>query len=85
MVKKTEAKILANPDMNHEYLPTFGRPNFTKSVVELLLGKESAAIIENRAHGIQAISGTGALRLGADFLSSVLGFTRVYLSNPTWG
>lgn len=71
--------------MNHEYLPTNGQPIFTKTAVEFLLGKNSPAVIENRAHGIQALSGTGALRLGAEFLSRVLGFERVFLSNPSWG
>lgn len=71
--------------MNHKYLPSYGNQNFTKSAMELLLGKDSIAIKENRAHGIQSISGTGALRLGAEFLFNVLGHKTVYMSNPTWG
>lgn len=85
VVRKVEADILASPHMNHEYTPLYGLPNFTKAAVELLLGKDSPAVIENRAHGIQTISGAGALRLGAEFLSNVLGFKRVFMSNPTWG
>lgn len=71
--------------MNHEYVPSFGEPRFTKACVEFLLGKDSPAILENRAHGIQAISGSGALYLGGQFLSQVLGFKKIYLSNPSWG
>ena len=34
---------------------------------------------------LQALSGTGALRIGADFLHRILGRNTVYYSNPTWG
>ena len=33
----------------------------------------------------QALSGTGSLRIGADFLHRILGKNTVYYSNPTWG
>lgn len=85
VVKKTEAKLIASPQSNHEYILTCGEPSFTKASVEFLLGNDSPAILEGRAHGIQTISGSGALFMGAQFLSQVLGFKRVYLSNPTWG
>lgn len=85
MVKKTEAKLVTSPQMNHEYVPSFGEPRFTNACVNFLLGNDSPAILEKRAHGIQSISGTGALYLGAQFLSQALGLRTVYLSNPTWG
>ena len=34
---------------------------------------------------IQSLGGTGALRIGLDFLKSRLGLDVVYVSNPTWG
>lgn len=85
VVKKTEAKLLASPQNNHEYIPSPGEPRFTKACVEFLLGNDSPAILEGRAHGIQTISGSGALFMGAQFLCQVLNFKRVYLSNPSWG
>lgn len=85
VVKKTESSILASPQMNHEYLPSHGLPSFIKCAVEYLLGQKSEALIENRAHGIQTISGSGALYLGALFLNNVLKYKRIYLSDPTWG
>lgn len=84
-VKKTEAKLIASPQNNHEYIPSFGEPRFTKACVEFLLGNDSPAILEDRAHGIQTISGSGALYMGAQFLCQVLNFKRIYLSNPSWG
>lgn len=84
-VKKAETRLITSPQMNHEYLPSHGHPSFIKAAVEYLLGKDSPAILQNRAHGIQTISGSGALYLGALFLSHVLNHKRIYLSNPTWG
>ena len=34
---------------------------------------------------VQALGGTGALRVGLDFLRSRLGCDTVYVSTPTWG
>lgn len=84
-MKKTEAKLIASPQNNHEYIPSFGEPRFTKACVEFLLGHDSPAISEGRAHGIQAISGSGALYMGAQFVCQVLNFKRIYLSDPSWG
>lgn len=84
-MKKTEIQVAESENINHEYLPVTGLESFTKASVRLLLGEESAAVKENRAHGVQSLSGTGALRLGAEFLSQKLGRNVVYYSDPTWG
>lgn len=85
VVKKTEIKIAESLTINHEYLPVCGPDSFTKASVGLLLGEDSPAVKEGRAHGVQALSGTGALRLGAEFLVKKLGRSVVYYSDPTWG
>lgn len=54
-----------------------------KGAAELVLGKDSIALKEKRSAACQAISGTGALRLGAEFLS-LYRRGRVYISKPTW-
>jgi len=88
VVKKAE-KILAEQVeaevINHEYLPVLGLDSFSKAATSMLLGESSPALIEGRAFGVQSLSGTGALRLGADFLARMLGASTVYYSNPTWG
>ncbi len=38
-----------------------------------------------QADGVQAIGGTGALRVGFDFLRTRVGLTTLYVSSPTWG
>lgn len=85
VVKKTEIKIAESENINHEYLPVCGPDSFTKASVTLLLGEDSPAIKENRAHGVQSLSGTGALRLGAEILVHKMGRKVVYYSDPTWG
>jgi len=88
VVKKAE-KILAQrieeEVINHEYLPILGLESFSRSATSMLLGADSPAIKENRAFGIQALSGTGSLRVGAEFLNKILGRSVVYYSDPTWG
>lgn len=84
VVRKTAIKNAENPALNHEYHPVCGQDAFTKASVTLLLGEDSPAIKENRAVGAQSISGTGALRVGAEFLARKLNHSVVYFSNPTW-
>jgi len=83
VVRKATDILLADPESNHEYLPMGGLQNFVTAAVKLLLGEESIAIKEKRAVGVQALSGTGALRLAAEFLKKFYNKT-VYISDPTW-
>eukprot|EP00200_Dunaliella_tertiolecta_P004670 CAMPEP_0202353988 /NCGR_PEP_ID=MMETSP1126-20121109/9505_1 /ASSEMBLY_ACC=CAM_ASM_000457 /TAXON_ID=3047 /ORGANISM="Dunaliella tertiolecta, Strain CCMP1320" /LENGTH=428 /DNA_ID=CAMNT_0048946399 /DNA_START=70 /DNA_END=1356 /DNA_ORIENTATION=- len=84
VVKKAEQKIV-NSAGNKEYLPIDGLPEFKKATVDLLLGADHPAIKEGRVQALQALSGTGALRVGAGFLSRYMKGKSVYISNPTWG
>lgn len=71
--------------MNHEYAPIAGIASFTSKAAELILGADNPALKEKRVASIQSVSGTGALHLGALFLSKYFkGNRTVYLSNPTW-
>ncbi|XP_044751148.1 aspartate aminotransferase, cytoplasmic [Coccinella septempunctata] len=85
-VVRIAEKALANDDsLNKEYLPILGLESFSKAATLMLLGEESKALRENRAFGVQCLSGTGCLRVGAEFLHSQLGCTVFYYSKPTWG
>ncbi|KAM7356019.1 glutamate oxaloacetate transaminase 1 isoform 1-T2 [Cochliomyia hominivorax] len=84
VVRKTEIQIASDETINHEYLPVLGPEKFTKAATTLLLGEDSPALKENRAFGIQSLSGTGALRIGAEFLRHQLNRKVFYFSNPTW-
>lgn len=85
VVKKTEIQVAESDALDHEYLPVCGTDSFTNASVSLLLGSDSPALKENRAFGVQSLSGTGALRLGAEFLTLKLNRTVAYYSDPTWG
>lgn len=84
-VKEAERRILSDPSINKEYLPMRGLDSFNTLSRELLLTKSSPAVQQSRVASIQTISGTGSLRLGAEFLKSFFVTPAVYVSNPTWG
>lgn len=86
VVKKVEMELAEEmgKSLNHEYLGMTGIDTFTSAAVSMILGKDNPAIKEGRAIGVQGLSGTGSLRIGADFLARIAGFTHVYVSNPTW-
>ena len=84
VVRTVEQQIANDLTLNHEYLPVLGLPEFSNAAAKLVLGSDSPAIVNNLAFGVQALSGTGALRIGFDFLSRN-GYKNMYVSNPTWG
>ncbi|KAK6536609.1 Aspartate aminotransferase, cytoplasmic [Arthrobotrys megalospora] len=87
VVKKAEDRIRNDPAQNHEYLPIAGLASLTSAAAKLVFGSDSAAIQEKRVVSYQTISGTGAVHLGALFLSKFYprpNNQSVYLSKPTW-
>lgn len=48
------------------------------------LGNDSSAIKNGVAIGFQCVSGTGAIRVGADFLQQHLNCSVVFISDPSW-
>lgn len=84
VVRTIEQQIATDLTLNHEYLPILGLTEFTNSAVKLVLGQDSPAVVKNLSFGVQTISGTGALKVGLDFLSRN-GYSVFYASNPTWG
>lgn len=84
VVRKAEAEIASDDTLNHEYLGQLGHELFALSATKMLLGNDNNVFKQNRAFGIQCLSGTGALRIGADFLRRCAGFKIVYISQPTW-
>lgn len=86
-VRKAEAKIV-KANLDKEYGPIGGTPEFAKCVVELALGPNSSVIKEGKTVTVQAVSGTGGLRLGGDFLAKFFPFPankEIWLPKPTWG
>ncbi|KAI9175637.1 Aspartate aminotransferase, cytoplasmic [Blastocladiella emersonii ATCC 22665] len=84
VVKKAEHIVVNDATLDHEYLPIEGLKSFTDAAARLILGADSPAIAEGRVASVQTISGTGAVRLGADFLARFRKGAKVLISNPTW-
>ncbi|OON62029.1 aromatic amino acid aminotransferase [Massilia sp. KIM] len=82
-VQKAEAKLMEQP-APRTYLPIDGLASYDKAVQELVFGADSAVIQEKRAITVQALGGTGALKIGADFLKRFLPGAQVYISDPSW-
>jgi len=84
-VKEAEKLLLEDKSLNKEYLKQRGDQDFAKLARELLFGKDCTPIKEDRIASVQSLSGTGALRIGAEFIKRFLPGRKVYYSNPTWG
>ncbi len=82
-VKKAEAQLIEKL-APRTYLPIEGLAAYDKAVQELVFGADSAVIQEKRAVTAQAIGGTGALKLGADFLKRFAPDSQVWISDPSW-
>jgi aromatic-amino-acid transaminase len=82
-VRKAEA-LLAEKAAPRTYLPIDGLAAYDKAVQELVFGADSAVVQEKRAITVQALGGTGALKLGADFLKRFSPESQVWISDPSW-
>jgi len=66
------------------YLPIDGLAAYDRAVQQLVFGKDSAAIAEKRVVTVQALGGTGGLKVGADFLKRISPQAEVWISDPSW-
>jgi aromatic-amino-acid transaminase len=82
-VRRAEQELVqkASP---RAYLPIDGLPAYDKAVQALVFGADSKPIAEKRVVTVQAIGGTGGLKIGADFLRRLLPDAQVWISDPSW-
>ena len=66
------------------YQPIEGTVAYNQSVQKLLFGESSSLLAEGRVVTAQCLGGTGALKVGADFLKRAFPAAKVYISNPSW-
>lgn len=81
----TVQKELLNTPKPSGYLPIDGLPAYNQAVKHLIFGAESDLVQSGRLITVQGIGGTGALKVGADFLFSLAPQATVMASAPTWG
>ena len=82
-VRKAEVKRAADA-LPRPYLPMEGLDTFRRAVQNLLFGAGNPALREKRIATIQTLGGSGALKVGADFLHRWFPKSKVYVSDPTW-
>ncbi len=66
------------------YLPIDGMAAYDKAVRDLVFGSDSSALKETRIVTVQALGGTGGLKIGADFLKQISPGASVWISAPSW-
>ena len=66
------------------YLPIDGIAAYDKAVQGLVFGAGHEAVTSGRVATVQAVGGTGALKLGADFLKRLSPNATVLISDPSW-
>jgi len=77
--------LLAKKNLDKEYAPISGISDFCNEAIQLALSNESP-IIKNKFYAsVQSISGTGALRVGAEFLARYAPLKTIWVPIPTWG
>lgn len=66
------------------YLPIDGIAAYDNAVKALVFGAESDVVKAGRVATVQAIGGTGGLKIGADFLKKISPNAKVLISDPSW-
>ena len=82
-VVEAERQMLEAPKARG-YLPIDGIAAYDKAVQGLVFGADSEVVTGGRVATVQAIGGTGGLKIGADFLKKVNPNATVLISDPSW-
>ena len=82
-VIQAEREIVAK-ESPRSYIPIDGPTPYNSSVQNLLFGADSALIKDGRVVTAECLGGTGALRVGADFIKRLEPNVPAAISNPTW-
>lgn len=82
-VQKAEEKMMA-AHAARGYLPIDGIAAYDAAVKSLVFGADSEPVKSGRVATVQAIGGTGGLKVGADFLRKLDPAAKVLISDPSW-
>ncbi len=82
-VQAAEAAMAAAPKARG-YLPIDGIAAYDSAVKGLVFGTDSEIVKAGRVATVQGIGGTGALKVGADFLKKLYPQSKVLISDPCW-
>jgi len=82
-VQAAEKQMMESPKPRG-YLPIDGIAAYDSAVQALVFGAESEPVKGKRVATVQALGGTGGLKIGADFLKRVNPEAKVLISDPSW-
>ena len=77
-------KALMDKAAPRGYLPIDGIAAYDNAVKALVFGADSDVVKAGRVSTVQAIGGTGGLKIGADFLKKISPQAKVLISDPSW-
>ena len=83
-VAEAEARLNAQPHGASLYLPMEGLNSYRHAIAPLLFGADHPVLQQQRVATIQTLGGSGALKVGADFLKRYFPESSVWVSDPTW-
>jgi aromatic-amino-acid transaminase len=82
-VKRAEREM-ADAAAPRSYLPIDGIPAYDREVRAMLFGANADAVAGGRVVTVQTLGGTGALKVGADFLRRFAPGAQAWISDPSW-
>jgi aromatic-amino-acid transaminase len=82
-VRQAQARLADDP-RPYGYLPISGLPAYDEAVKRLIFGASGDLVAQGRVVTVQALGGTGGLRIGAGLLALVDPKAQVLVSDPTW-
>lgn len=82
-VRAVEEDMMKAPSARG-YLPIDGIAAYDAAVKGLVFGADSEPVKSGRVATVQAIGGTGGLKVGADFLKRLRPDANVLISDPSW-
>ena len=77
-------KALMDTPTARGYLPIDGIAAYDNAVKALVFGADAEPVTSGRVATVQAIGGTGGLKIGADFLHKLNPNAKVLISDPSW-
>ena len=81
-VREAELSILK--DLGPKpYLPMAGFAHYRDAVQALVFGNDSPSRADGRIATVQTLGGSGALKVGADFIKRYFPQSKVWMSDPT--
>ncbi len=82
-VQAAEKAMVAQPKPRN-YLPMDGIAAYDAAVKALVFGADSEPVRSGRVATVQAVGGTGGLKIGADFLKKLNPGAKILISDPSW-